>query len=647
MKDLIKKFWPYFSIAFVVILFFWKFFVKGLIPFPGDFVVGVYYPWLDYKWGYDVGVPVKNPIMADVPSFIYPMQTYAVETLKKGQLPLWNPLILGGVPLLANFQSAPFSPTNFIYFIFDKVTAWGIQVILQHFLAALFAYFLLRHWKVSKLGSVFGGIVYAFSGYNLIWSQWNGHALTASFIPLSLFLVDKWLLESRWYWGLSLSVVILMFFISGYPQTIIYMGVAVSILWLVRVWREKRWFGKTFFLAVFLILGVGLASPQILPGWDLLKNSQRVAELHPYEWAFLPWRKFVTFLAPDFYGNHATGNYWGPQDYTSNTGFVGVVAFSLALFVLHQIRKSKEVLFGVLLVVFALVLAFPTPVSIFLWKSGIFGLNAASAHRSLILWNLAIAILAGFGFDEIKNKYLLVTPLIILAGFGIYAFKIHQIVGLRNLILPSLVLVSMAFIVFILPKIKYLIIPLAILELFYFSWKFTPFSPRELIFPETPVITFLKSREKPSRVVADRVIPINFLMNYGIETLEGYDAVYPRNISEYIAKINGSFGSFNSIRRYGIIDNYESPLLDSANVKYLVIKAEDVDKYLKNGKFKIAFKDKSVVVLENKNARSEVFVDNEEIYISTTKAFYNGIKISAASLVLLLLVVLKLRKGRK
>ena len=254
MKDLIKKFWPYFSIAFVVILFFWKFFVKGLIPFPGDFVVGVYYPWLDYKWGYDVGVPVKNPIMADVPSFIYPMQTYAVETLKKGQLPLWNPLILGGVPLLANFQSAPFSPTNSIYFIFDKVTAWGIQVILQHFLAALFAYFLLRHWKVSKLGSVFGGIVYAFSGYNLIWSQWNGHALTASFIPLSLFLVDKWLLESRWYWGLSLSVVILMFFISGYPQTIIYMGVAVSILWLVRVWREKRWFGKTFFLAVFLIL---------------------------------------------------------------------------------------------------------------------------------------------------------------------------------------------------------------------------------------------------------------------------------------------------------------------------------------------------------------------------------------------------------
>ena len=185
------------------------------------------------------------------------------------------------------------------------------------------------------------------------------------------------------------------------------------------------------------------------------------------------------------------------------------------------------------------------------------------------------------------------------------------------------------------------------MELFYFSWKFTPFSPRELIFPETPVITFLKSREKPSRVVADRVIPINFLMNYGIETLEGYDAVYPRNISEYIAKINGSFGSFNSIRRYGIIDNYESPLLDSANVKYLVIKAEDVDKYLKNGKFKIAFKDKSVVVLENKNARSEVFVDNEEIYISTTKAFYNGIKISAASLVLLLLVVLKLRKGRK
>ena len=129
MKDFLKrltpfckKYWPVFMILVAVLVFFWRV-VIGLVPFPGDFVVGIYYPWLDYKWGFEVGVPVKNPILADIPSFIFPMQTFAVEQLKQGFWPLWNPFILGGTPLLANFQSAPFSPTAIFYFIFNVFDA--------------------------------------------------------------------------------------------------------------------------------------------------------------------------------------------------------------------------------------------------------------------------------------------------------------------------------------------------------------------------------------------------------------------------------------------------------------------------------------------------------------------------------------------
>src|SRR3990167_5634407 len=151
-KKFLKLFnvlWPVFVIFFVCAAFFWKVWIKGMVPIPGDFVVGVYYPWLDYKWGYAVGVPVKNPMTTDVVSFTYPMQTLAIDILKEGNAPLWNPYILGGSPLLANFQSAPFSPTNFLYFLTDKLSAWSIQIFLQHFLAALFTFLLLCHWKVS------------------------------------------------------------------------------------------------------------------------------------------------------------------------------------------------------------------------------------------------------------------------------------------------------------------------------------------------------------------------------------------------------------------------------------------------------------------------------------------------------------------
>jgi len=607
MKDLIKKFWPYFSIAFVVLLFFWKFFVKGLIPLPADFVVGVYFPWLDYKWGYAVGVPVKNPMTTDVVSFTYPMQTFAIEQLKNRQLPLWNPLILAGAPLLANFQSSPFSPTNFVYFLFDKVTAWGIQVVLQHFLVALFTYFLLRWWKVSKAGSVFAVIIFAFSGYNLIWSQWNGHALSASFIPLILLFTDRFLVLDNWRDGVGISFATAFFFLSGYPQAAIYLALAIFLLWF---FREKT---KTFLLAVFFVLGIGLSGIQLAPGWELLGLSQRAVEPHPFEWAFLPFTKVITFIAPDFYGNHATKNYWGPQDYTSNTGFVGVVAFSLALFALAQVRKSKEVLFGALLAVFALILAFPTPVSIVLWNSGVFGLNAASAHRSLVLWNLAIAILAGFGFDKFKKKYLFVIPFIILAGFGIYALNIHQTVGLRNLILPLFALISLVFIVYLIPKFKYLLIPLAVLELFYAGWKFTPFSPRGIVFPTTPILEFLMNQEKPFRVTGSRIIPINMKMPYGLETVEGYDAIYPLRTAQFMAALNGGRSGTDPLGRYATVDNDTSPLLDLLNTKYYLTLNPVSDRFDQK-RFKVVFQDKSVAVLESRSVLPRSFyVDKWEV----------------------------------
>lgn len=631
MRHFLKRCWLYFSLVFIVCLFFWKVFLRGCVPLPLDFVVGAYFPWLDYKWGYSTGVPVKNPIVSDATSFIFPMQIYSINLIRSGQLPLWNNLILGGVPLLANFQSAPFSLNNFLYFITDSLSAWSLQVILQHVFAAVFVCLLLRSWRVTKLGSFLGGIIFAFSGFNLFWSEWNGHTLAAAYIPLILLFVDRFLKRGKYFDGVGISISLALLIFSGYPQIALYLSFAVALLWLVRIYQQKDWLRKTFFLTVFLILGFGLSAPQILPGWELLTQSQRTLEPHPFSWAFLPWQKIITFLAPDFFGNHATANYWGPQDYSSNIGFIGIVAFVLSLVSLGLLKQKKEVFFGLLLLITSLLLALPTPLSIFLWKSGFLGLNAASAHRSLVLFNLGGAILAGFGWDwlattrpkKIGRIVSIFLPAIILLGFGIYAYAIREKlifsqsvfrVASRNLVLPTAVLIISGLVVFFRPKLKPVLIFLAVVELFYFGWKFTPLSPRRIAFPTTPIIDFLTSQEKPYRVVADKVISTNLLMNYGVETLEGYDAVYPAQISKFIATINGNYESLNSIRRYAIIDNYFSRLLDLGNVKYLVIFKKDLAQYLASGKFKVAFEDKSVVVLENLGVLPRSFqVDKWEV----------------------------------
>ena len=182
------KILPIFVLFSAIAIFFYPVWLKNLVPLPTDFIAGVYYPWLDYKWGYPSGVPVKNPITTDVVSLIYPEQMLGVDLMKKGEWPLWNPYILAGTPLLANLQAAPFSPTIFVYFIFEKLTAWSLQIILQHILAGFFVYILLRWWMVSRVGALLAGLAFSFSGFNLIFSQWNGHTLASAFIPLRHFV---------------------------------------------------------------------------------------------------------------------------------------------------------------------------------------------------------------------------------------------------------------------------------------------------------------------------------------------------------------------------------------------------------------------------------------------------------------------------
>jgi hypothetical protein len=648
----LKKAWPFIFIFLIVSVFFWKFFLLKQIPLPGDFIAGVYYPWLDYKWGYAVGVPVKNPITTDVVSLIFPEQMLGIDLIKSGQWPLWNRYILTGTPLLANLQAASFSPTVFVYFLFDKLTAWGIQILLQHVLAAAFTYLLLRHWKVSKIGAIFGGIAFAFSGFNLIFSQWNGHTLASSFIPLTVMFSDRWLLKGRLKDGVGLTISLAFQLLSGYPQVSLYTAIALGILWLVRICenRNRIFVSRTISLGIFGLLALGLSAIQNLPALELWTLSQRGFEPNTFEWTFLPWSKIITFLAPDYFGNHATANYWGPQDYTSNTGYIGVVVFVFALLSLNLLRKNKAVVFLFLLSIFSLILSFSTPLSVLLWEQNIMGMQAASAHRATILFTFGMALLSGFGIDYFlrtarpKIKKSLLLPYLIIGGFGIttlYLFLVSRgnptvyqaivrgipkyAVALRNLVLPTVILLTTTAILCFTLKFKkwrkggsIALFLLMTLELFRFGWKFTPFSSRKLIYPETPVLNFLTSQEPPFRVTANRVIPVNLRTPYKLDSLEGYETIHPLRISQFIAALNSGMSGATPTGRYGMVDNDTSHLLDMVNTKYyLTLKRDrkndpnpegEIPDRFKTDRFELAFEDKTTVVLRSKSALSRAFM---------------------------------------
>jgi len=287
--------------VFIVFVFivFRKFIFQGQIPIPGDILLGLYYPWLDSKWGFIAGVPVKNNLPSDIVSIIYPWRILSMTLLRQGILPLWDETILLGVPLLANFQSAVLNPLNILFFVFSNEYAWGIQVVLQLFILFGGTYIFLKDLKLDKYASIFGALLFTFSGYSLVWLGYNSIVYTVSYFPILLFLTKKIICETKPKWIFSYGMVLALQIFSGYPLISIY-SVSFSAIYFIFCYFQKRLNFKIAIISFALALatGFGLSAVQLLPGYELnrfsIRNFDTTAQAGDIK--YLPFTHIISFF---------------------------------------------------------------------------------------------------------------------------------------------------------------------------------------------------------------------------------------------------------------------------------------------------------------------------------------------------------------
>src|SRR3972149_2479106 len=101
-----------------------------------------------------------------------PWRYFAWETIREGILPLWNPLVGMGAPLLANHQSALLYPPNWLLFLLDEIggvgwAAWGQGLLVAVHLAWAGAgmYLLANKLGLSDLAQTISGLAFGLSGY--------------------------------------------------------------------------------------------------------------------------------------------------------------------------------------------------------------------------------------------------------------------------------------------------------------------------------------------------------------------------------------------------------------------------------------------------------------------------------------------------
>nr|MBN1228491.1 YfhO family protein [Anaerolineae bacterium] len=283
----------------------------------------------------------------------YPWRETAFDMLRRGELPLWNPLVGHGAPLLANYQTAVFYPPNWLYLVIPTAYALGLVGILHILWAGLGMMLFLRGRGVDLLGQGVGTLSFALSGYIVARFSFLSITSTIAWLPWLFLGVDR-LLEAGQRRRLLLRQVLLlgavigMMLLGGHAQTAFY---GLLFAGCYSLWRLGRLYRQNRQHIPFLILGLGgavflglaLSVVQLIPTLEYTLVSQRGDGLDyqaALSYSFWPWH-FLTLLLPRLFGSPADGSYWGYGAYWEDAVFVGVITILFAGRAIHCWRKSR------------------------------------------------------------------------------------------------------------------------------------------------------------------------------------------------------------------------------------------------------------------------------------------------------------------
>jgi hypothetical protein len=444
----------------------------------------------------------------------------------------------------------------------------------------------------------------------------------------------------------GMTIALTCMVLAGHAQIALYLFVSAFLYVMYMLYSTRR-VERSIWLLMVAALTVCLTSIQWIPLWEGLKLSSRLADTSVWlkDGWFVPWQHLVQFVAPDFFGNPATLNYWGVWNYGEFVGYIGILPLILAIYALIG-RLDKITAFFMLLLGGAFVFMMPTAWAKLPFEYNIPLLSTLQPTRLMVVVDISLIILAALGLDAYIKKptkriYIAIGAIgVVLAGLWIYInnhigatdLKIVEnlTVAKRNLILPTVLFGASGFVLIVFSFVKrwrnvFLVCMLAIVsfDLFRFGWKFTPFVTSEYFFPTTAAVSFLQSQPKPFRVMSmdNRIMPPNVNAYYGIESIEGYDPVYEGRYEEFMASLNRREANIRPPFGFNRIitgSTFLSPLFPLLNVKY-VLSLEDI----KNESLELMYKEGNTRVYWYKKALPRVYTARQVHRISSKQEFFD------------------------
>lgn len=355
---------------------------------------------------------------------------YLAQALKQGYFPVWVKDIGTGFPMLGDGEMGMFLPINIIlYRFFDVTTAFNLTYVIVFVLLLTGTYFYARTLKFHRPVAFFAAAIFSFSG--LIVTQLRSiHIVQAmSFFPWGFFCLEKFLQSKKRRWLFLLSIIISLQIYANYQQIVLITLISLAIYLVFRSWQTRD-FSFLFIVPVFIVLGLILALPQIVPTVQMMLVTNRDKGTALTELVKYPYhpKNLLSLLNPYFWGDPRIGTYppfakdWGI--FWESTGYIGFVPFLLALVSLVRLKLAtnyKRPFLAILIVSLVLMLGKYTP-AFFLFQLPPLSLFRVPA-RFLLPFVWALVFLSTLFLNQTKNKWILYIVILLsvtdLAFFGL------------------------------------------------------------------------------------------------------------------------------------------------------------------------------------------------------------------------------------
>ncbi len=232
----------------------------------------------------------KMVYLGDLIAYYLPMTELAATRMRGLELPLWNPHVCSGVPLLATLQVGAFYPGNWLALVLPAHLAISTLMALECVGAGWLATWMFRAQGSSAVAAAIGGLLYVFA---CVMGQvlWPPAVSTLLFVPWLTLCVVKLVSAppdarppARWWCGLAIGAALQIF--AGFPQYAVYGYLAVACFGSATAVERLRAGTPASQVVVragvcvaAVLVGGGLAAVQLLPTLELVSLGMRADEM--------------------------------------------------------------------------------------------------------------------------------------------------------------------------------------------------------------------------------------------------------------------------------------------------------------------------------------------------------------------------------